>query len=54
MSVRMLLYNGALVIFKKVISLNVCAMSTVLLYLNMNLFNHNNSADDYVHLNSCG
>jgi len=29
----MLLYNGALVIFKKVISLNVCAMSTVLLYM---------------------
>jgi len=28
----MLLYNGALVILKEVISLNVCAMSTVLLY----------------------
>jgi len=22
--------------------------------MNMNLFNHNNSADDYVQLNSCG
>jgi len=29
----MLLYNGALVILKQVISLNVCAMSTVLIYM---------------------
>jgi len=29
----MLLYNGALVILKEVISLNVCAMNTVLLYM---------------------
>ena len=29
----MLLYNGALVILKEVISLNVCAMSTVLIHM---------------------
>jgi len=29
----MLLYNGALVILKEVISLNVCAMNAVLLYM---------------------
>jgi len=29
----MLLYNGALVILKQVISLNVCAVSTVLIYM---------------------
>jgi len=30
---KMLLYNGALVILKEVISLNVCAMSTVLIHM---------------------
>jgi len=30
---KMLLYNGASVILKQVISLNVCAMSTVLIYM---------------------
>ena len=29
----MLLYNGALVILREVVSLNVCAMNTILLYM---------------------